>query len=155
MLSHSPCQNKDPMIQVFTQSDRRIICIPSDTLHTYMRAYIDIPSCGANKWWAASEQGASISALWSVETFSCWVTAECGNWPCGGFSVRRTQTKAQKHSALCVCASMLDLRALVDIYSVPSCTTQTGCSRGRWCAAMVFVYIFTVLLSFDEKESFS
>lgn len=151
MLSHSARQNKGSMVQVFTQKDRHII-YSSSNIPTYIYACIHWdPSYSAKKWRAVSEQGSSNSALWSVETFFCWVTAECGNWPWGGFIVRQTQMKAQKHSALCVCASVLDLTGLVDIYSVPSFKSQTG--RGQGAAQPSWLFIFSIFFCLLIKNS--
>lgn len=56
--------------------------------------------------------------------------------------MRQTQMKAQKHSALCVCASVLDLTGLVDISSVPSFKSQTG--RGQGAAQPSWLFVFSI-----------
>lgn len=43
MLSRSPCQNKDSMIQVFTQNDRHIIYSLSDILRICVHTLGSLP----------------------------------------------------------------------------------------------------------------
>lgn len=65
--------------------------------------------------------------------------------------MRQTQMKAQKHSALCVCASVLDLTGLVHIYSVPSFKSQTG--RGQGAAQPSWLFIFSIFVCLLIKNS--
>lgn len=59
--------------------------------------------------------------------------------------MRQTQMKAQKHSALCVCAAMLDLIGLpIDIYSFFLSVTRAG----QGAAQPLYAFKFSIFILF-------